>query len=956
MQVPPTGKMARTYRYTFAICAALLLWGRTGHALAAEPPRAATTRFDIAQGSLDDGLKALATQGRVQILYPPRLVAHRRSAGLRAELSPIQALASLLKDSGLQAVAVNANTFLLQRVPVVVVRPAPQPVRARARPQGPVDLGSVQVTGSHIPRSSLEHVTAAPLTLISRAEIEASGHQTLFELLRFQPGMHGHHPVAVAADGDSTSQQPFASAGTTSLNSLGPRATLFLVDGHRIASYGLISADLGGLTDLDAIPLSIVDRIEIIRGGASAIYGADAMAGVVNIILRKERDGGEVVARRGVSSRSDAKQESLAFGFGVSTPGGGSVFIGGDYSNREALYGDQRGWRGFDRRIDGLGDWRFQLGYLNKNREMIQPHCPGSARAQSRRCLFDPAREGTLQPASERASLYVHGHQPIGDATQWHADVRVSDSNQMLRGAPFYGLVELTERHPDVIPGSTYLVHAFYDVGPVRNRNQARSLDVSTGFKGWRGDWQWDLTLAHHTNTVDNRIDGLVRDTAFTAAMIAGTYRFDGTPNDPKLLAALSPPVESHGKASLDQVSFDMHGPWFHLPAGDAIVAAGMELSRDALLHRPDALMQEHDLALSPQKIHIDEHRYGAALYTELSLPLLSSLQADLALRLDRRQGYGSKTSPKLGIKWRATDTLTARGTVATGYRAPSLYEQRRPSLYEGVEFVRQTPQMGECLYRLEIDRDTAYCLVSRSAIENPDLRPETSRSHTIGLVWAPTRNFSLSVDHFRIQRRNEILPGSLLDDAEAFPLSGERDEYGQLFGIRDYFANVGRSDVRGWDIEAQYQFATQRLGDFTLRFNGHHLDRLSRRAYDGAPTRNHAGHGAPDRTVLVGVRWNVNDWTTTLNLRNLGASSVSEPGEDCPERHFAVRHCSSPGSTTFDLDLAYTGLRNWRLGLNVRDLTDRRPVNYVIANGGYDIANDDPRGRYFQFSAAYRY
>jgi hypothetical protein len=250
------------------------LWGALSLCLAA-PAHAGgedvptRTALLVPAGALDDALKALAVQSHIQILYAPELVAGRRVTGLHARLEPTQALTRLLRGSGLRVVAVNANTFLLQRI-----EPARGPTPRNAGRALPTEMASIQVTGSRIPRGDLNLVTPAPLTIITREEIETSGHQKLFELLRMQPGMLGHHPVDVASEGGQGDQQPFAAAATTSLNGLGPRATLFLIDGRRIANYGLISVDLGGLTDMDAIPLSIVERVEIFRGGASAIYGA----------------------------------------------------------------------------------------------------------------------------------------------------------------------------------------------------------------------------------------------------------------------------------------------------------------------------------------------------------------------------------------------------------------------------------------------------------------------------------------------------------------------------------------------------------------------------------------------------------------------------------------------------------------------------------------------------------
>jgi len=943
-------------RYIFAICGVLsICFG--GPVWASHAESSGRTAFVIRSGPLCDALQALATQSRVQILYAPELVARFRTTGLRDELSPAQALARLLQGTGLQAIAVNANTFLLQRAPRVRARTKPSSLPAPSiQADIPIELATIQVTGSRIPRSHLDAVSPSPLTLITHEEIEASGHQTLFELLRTQPGMIGHHPVDVAADGGQGLQQPFAAAATTSLNALGPRATLFLVDGKRVANYGLISADLGGLTDLDGIPLSFVDRIEIIRGGASAIYGADAMAGVVNIILMKERTGGEAVARYGISDHGDAAERRLSFSVGRHTPGGGDVFFGGDYFRRDALIGAQRSWRTWDYRPYGLGDWRYPLGYRDGDLNLIKSFCTPGVEGLADDCRFDPPYWGTLQPATERLSLYGHWRQPVGEATQFHAQVRTSNANQYLRSPPFHARVAIPKDHPDAVAGAEVLDYGFFDIGPIRNRSRTRTLNIASGLQGRAGDWDWSLGVSHDENAVTSHIYGLIRETTVTQAVIDHEYRFGVWSNPPALLADISPRITARGKAVLDQVNADFSGSWFAVPAGEAKLAAGIEVSRDALQHDPDPLMLEHDVALGPQKVRIDAHRYSSALYAELSLPLARRLQADLAARLDHRQGYGSKLSPKLGLKWNALDSLTLRGTAATGYRAPSLFELRRPIVFDSYAFVRQTPALAPCRYEFALTPEVSYCLVTHSAIDNPHLRPETSRSHTLGLVWSPSPDFSLSLDRFRIERRNEIQPGNAAEDLVAFPRSIERDENGLLVGINDYFENVGRTDVRGWEIEARYGFDTQRFGRYSLRVAGQYVDRLIRQSHPNAPALDHAGHRAPDRSVLAALQWSYSDWTTTLNLQGVGPSRVYRAGESCPEYNLAVRRCSTPGSTTLDLNLAYSGFSNWHLALNVRDLRDRKPVNFDVEKGGYDIAYDDPRGRYYLLSAAYRF
>ncbi|MBU8975030.1 MULTISPECIES: TonB-dependent receptor [unclassified Lysobacter] len=946
--------MARKLRLTLAIVGALSLACAATPAAALQSP-SSVTRFAIPAGTLDHALQSLATQSRVQVMYAPELVGQRRSAGLQASLSAEQALSVLLRDTGLRAVQVTPGAFLIERAPAPAVAPPPPPEPARE----PVELATVEVTGTHIPRASIDVVTPAPLTRISRAQIEASGYQTLFELLSYQPGMISHHPVDVATDGGFQSQQPFAAAATTSLYGLGPRATLILIDGRRVANYGLASADLGGLTDLNGIPLTMVDRIEIMRGGASAIYGADAMAGVINIILKKQQTGGEIAMRYGLSEHGDAEQRRLSLSYGQETARGGNFFLAADYFHRDALQGSDRQWRTADLSRYGLADRRIPLGYFSFfDMAIVQPLCPDDVRDADGQCFLDVPRYLTLQPELESGAVYARLRQPLGGTVEFDGSLRLGQVQQRLQAAPLHGSIPLPPGHPDdLFPDMpTQLDYAFFDVGPVRSRSDSRTVDLDLGLSGLWREWEWRGGVSHHRNRVDNQIDGLISNSALSQALMDYSYRFNSPDNSPEVLAALSPRVEVEGDARFDQFTFAINGPWFTLPGGQTQTALGVEWSRDALRNEPDPRMLDGDVALGAQKSRLDDHRYSSAFYAEMSLPIATWLHADAAWRIDHREGYGSETSPMFGLKWNPLETLTVRATSATGYRAPSLFELRRPSVGGGTfAAVEATPGLAPCAIPTNFE-GVDYCIVEHGAIENPNLQPETSRSHTLGLVWAPTESFDLSLDRFRIRRRNEIVTTDAVADPESFPLSVERDEQGQLVAINDYFTNVGRTEVEGWELQSEYRLDTTAAGRFTFRLAASYLSKLERQLDPAAPALDYAGHGSPQRSVLAGIEWLRGNWASALNVHQLGPVEIAAPGRPCATLNAEAGKCRTPASTTADVYVAYGGFANWRLSLNIDNVTDREPRNYDPAKGGYDIAYDDPRGRFYLISAAYSF
>lgn len=916
-------------------------------------PREASA-LSVPAGPLDDALKALARKAGIQVLYPATLVVRQRSQPVTGARTPVAALEMMLSGTGLRAVPVAEGTYVLERMSIKPRR-APVAPRPRDTVDGPVDVGPVTVTGTHIPRAPVDGIEASPMTRITREQIETSGHLTLFELLREQPGMVGHHPVEVAVEGGSAAQQPFASAATTSLYALGPRATLFLVDGQRVANYGLVSADLGGLTDLASIPLSIVDRVEIIRGGASAIYGADAMAGVVNIILRKDAEVPTLVARHGGTGAGEAEQTQASLTLGRTWGEGGDFYLGLEYFSNEGLVGAQRRWRTRDLRHLRLGDWRYRLGYRNAEGRLIQSYCPGAPAESARRCVFDPPRYESLEPETKRGSIYANVRAPVGEATEWQTSLRLTKAEQTLWRAPFHAGVLLPPTHPDWIQGAERIDYAFFDIGPIRNETDATSLDLASGLNGWLGEWQWHATAAHHRNQVASRISGLVRETAFIDAVFDNRYRF-GADNPPELLAAISPSLTTRGTSTLNQVSLGGHGAAWSMRGGEARFATGLELLRDGLEHHPDALMLAHDIALGPQKISIDEHRSGAALYGELRLPVVPRLQADVALRLDYREGYGSRWSPKLGVKWNVLGAVTLRGTAATGYRAPTLFELRRPGVEENYDFFPYQPGFGECQDAVTDPDLGTYCLLLRGAMENPELRPETSSSQTLGVVWAPRQHFQLSLDYFRISRHDEILPISAADDASAFPRSLVRNASGQLVGINDYYGNVGDSDMRGFEADVRYQWQTRSLGQFGVRGSAYFLDRLERTRFPGAPTLDHAGYRVSRHSLLGATDWSIGKWTHTLHWRRVGSMRIHAPDALCRRKNVEQGRCVTPGFNLFDLDMSYEASPGWRFALNIRNVLGHDPVSYDVEQAGYDFAIDDPRGRYYLLSMTHRF
>lgn len=928
---------------------------------------AANVNYHVPAGTLDDALKAFADQSHIQLLYSPRLVRGKRSPGLNSTLDKMATLARLLEGHSLTAVPVNANTYILQ--PVTRPQPAPRakaPTVQPSQPQGaaPVQhLGNVSVTGTRIPRTSLE--TVMPITLITSEDIERSGHETLFELLRAMPGMWGHHPTSVATE-DGSSYQPIGPAATTSLYSFGPRATLFLVDGRRIANYGVVSSELGGVIDLNSIPLSFIDRIEILRGGASAIYGADAIAGTVNIILKKYAPGLETSARIGISARGDAGMKRFSSGFGMRTPHDGHLLINVDIMQRDALEGDSRNWHTANLKRFGLGDEREPLGawFTDEETSAITirplPSCIATGEnPDAPQCRFDGARFRTLQPRLLSQSAYAYWQQPIGMDINLNASVRVSRIEQELQAPPLKGEMPFSRDHPDanlLDPFSSYIATlALYETGPIRNHTTSTTRDFTIGLEGSARSWQWQVDVSHSENTVNARIWPLLPS---RLAEFTRHYRIDGSNNAPSLLSSFGATIRPRGRDVIDIFSASTEGSAFSTSAGEVRMVLGVEHRRQRVFNRPDPLQVGDKLSLAASNIvPYAFHDRASALFAELSIPIHTKFQLDLAGRMDRNAGtQHSNISPNFGMKWAPDERIMLRASMGKGYRAPSAHDARSPLGYTTSSpeayIYNPPPALLPCT-----GSPPTLCILKYGTANNPDLRPEISRSVTAGIVWAPTPSFNLALDHYRITREHEFGIADPAQYPQLFPEGLVRNADGVLYRANLHFANIGRTEVRGWELDANYLWQTEDAGKLRFRAGIHYLERQSRtQITDPGNVIEFAGHDIPRLTMLNRLEWQYGDWTTMLDMRYFSGMYAYPAGQTCPESRSTVGKCKNPSTMLLGLGVEYAFSDRWKFSLNVANLADRQPVNYRTGQNGYNSGIDDPYGRYYTFTSAYQF
>ena len=934
----------------------------------------------------------------------------------------------------------HKSTFNKSAIAVALSMAFPAFVGAQeVTPVEPQKMQRVEVTGSSIKRTETE--AAAAVQVLNRDDIEKTGETTALGILTSTAAISTDISSATASSGS------FATGSSgIDLRGLGKVSTLVLVNGRRIAPYGLSDGAQQQFTNLDAIAADAIERIEIFKDGASAIYGSDAVAGVVNIVLRKEFTGAKIRAsyRESQHFNDDRNRNvSAIIGWGDIDTNGFNTYLTAETYKRDGFsVGDlQKYYPAWHRLTPGRSTWDARSSFsptgnyfLSSTNIVAAPGCPaGDIDPADKLCKMDVLQYSGLTTDNKRNAVVSNTSFRIGNDIDAAVEITYADATSDYIVAPFSVSNQSATSSSSIwynVIGGKMVGPYSYPKLPVGHPNnpysvpveyRARMMDTGNGFNfnttdtkqsrvmltlnGNYAGWDWK-SAAGWAKSEASKATRAVSAKGYTDAILNATYKF-GQQNDPALLNAMFPVRTTDGESVVKFFDATITKEVWQLPAGPVSVAFGTDIRNNSyMMKSSDNVLNGELVGIFGLQVDDDVNQY--ALFTEAAVPLTKKLKLEAAVRLDKTDNQDSHLSPKLALLYSATDSLLLRATASGGFRAPNIVESGnglgRSSVATGVNDLKRCPIANQLNQLVQTapgatTADKAQANSFRSAecsaglpsfvSSNPDLKPETSRSLTAGLVFEPIKNWSVGLDYYFIERRNEIGTRSVVDilrgedslpagqliridntanDNEFLALvrkyaPGNTLNYGgvgQLGMIYNPYVNSGRTRVQGFDFDAAGRLNVMGTA-VRLKLDGSYNWKYQEFSVtDNKYSQNQTGtYDFGSRLVMVAkayVKQGDFDHGLTANFASGYSTNSIDSPTYCKTQNVAAEYmdvCGRVGSnTTWNYSLAYSGIPHVRLNAYVDNIFAReRPINW---RGGYN--NTSPQFRRFGFAASYTY
>ena len=856
-----------------------------------------------------------------------------------------------------------------------VAAPAVTPTAAA----GTTQLERVEVTGTAVRRVDAE--TAVPVTILRSEQLRKEGVNTTEELLT---------RIVASQSTQSSSQSVGSGTGGASfadLRGIGSNKTLILLNGRRLANNAIDASAV----DLNTIPFAAIDRVEILRDGASALYGTDAIGGVINFITKKSITEGQVSASFDSPTHSgggESRSFDGSWGFGDLDNDNFNVFGVFNYDKQNNLSAADRSFtKDYEpgRGLNSTSGTTYPANYGqngNYTNPLATAGCngPNQINPGTGTCRFSTRNYIDAVPETEKTSFFGKA------STKWAEDQTASvdyfwarnDNTTTIAPAPltdisvnpgtaFYpgnGITPLT-------PGFTLDPTQPVDVnwresaaGARIQKDQNTSQRLQLTFDGNVGGWDYNIGTSYNENKVISSLrGGYLNDDLVTEGIANGILNPFGEQTQEGINFINNAGV--HGdyqtavgrvKAIDGRISREI-GDWFG--AGPVGLALGGEFRKEEFHSDVEPFAGLVDsLGVDPDS-SVSGDRNVKAQYAEINVPVLESLELGAAIRHDKYSDVGSTTNPKYSFRFQPIRELVVRGAYSEGFRAPSLYELYNPNYTTFTSGFYDDPRLcpgGTPVAGANPGRDCSQQFRNRTG-GNEDLSPEKARNVTLGFVYQPVRNLSVGLDFYWIKISDQIAEfpeSSVFDNPDSYADRYIRNPDGSLQYIQTGLANLGKVKTSGVDVTLDYRFPATAYGNFGLSMQGTYVDR-----YDYQETINGAYFDNVGDFQGIGVisRWKhslTGSWSKGPYRASLTNRFQTGYRDYDPETHNRVSSYS-----VWDLSAGYTWSKSLDIDVGVKNLFDRDPPfsnQAYTFQSGYDPRYTDPLGRTLFTRATYHF
>jgi iron complex outermembrane receptor protein len=905
-------------------------------------------------------------------------------------------------------------------------------------------LEKVEITGSAVRR--IEAETSLPVQVLKKEDIERSGATSTVDLLLKLPVMQGGVVESSSVGGEAYG------FSAPSIHDIGDSRTLVLLNGHRLAQFGgqTLTGFAAGI-DLNSLPLSAIERVEILTDGASALYGSDAVAGVVNFITKRNATEGDVTLGLSYPTQGGARETRISAtkGFGTLQQDGYNVMLTFGHDERTQLASTQRDFaktgqlffsengknyrllqfspspipaNAFDDQGQLVSPYRLANGACPpKTFEVIEPWSDGTG--VDHYCGFNYVGELEIYPERKRDNLFATASKKLGQH-ELFADVLVSQTQQTSRIAPVPGSIFIPVAsplfaqylNPVGITGNNFFgepgtlaTYRLYDLGKRTSDDKAEFFDVALGSRGLFAGWDYNATYTHSESDVKGDIAGYPGALAVANLTDSGLLDpFVGPGRQsPEAQAAINATnykgYWNGGISKLDTISLRGSRELMQMANGPLLLGAGIAWQREQFQSKPSLFSQAKladpvagtlcdpndpnlpcDQRFGDEASNIpysaDRKAYG--IFGELVIPAAKALEFTAALRYDHYSDFGSTTNAKGSFRWTPQRNLLIRGSVGTGFHAPSVPQVNASRQPYGVtnDDYTCTPELQQVATSLGAQCQPGSKQYDVIAGGNADLKPEKSQQASLGIRFEPTEAVSMGADLWHVNIRDafgQLTEQLVFSNPLNFPKSWttKRDTG---TGI-DYLAflsdnqNLGKEFYTGIDVDligrgrtsvgeltSQLAFTYMIRDERQLERNGQYYSAIGNHGELGIVDFRWKGrwtntlrYGAWAHTLAVNFKSGYKDFPTTVEV--LDAAGNVTGIEDI---RLQVREYF-----TFDWQTQWYPRKDLQLTLGILNLFDEDPPLSISQTGinrgqpvGYDDRYYDPRGRTIYGNLSYKF